>query len=148
MEFYKNNFQNFLKAKKIQPYFRFADKGPIKAERVIGTIRNFLKKPLFQKGNADWLSEYPSAINQYKNAIHNSTKKKPIDASKNSNKKEVCSNFRDAREKQKPNFHLRQLVRTFDIKRVFSDGDSTNWSNKVYTITEVIHDTIPLYRID
>ena len=40
------------------------------------------------------------------------------------------------------------MVRTADIKKVFSKGDSTNWSYQIYTITEVIHDTIPSYRID
>ena len=40
------------------------------------------------------------------------------------------------------------MVRTADFKRVFSKGDSTNYSSKVYTKTEVIHDTIPIYRIN
>ena len=39
------------------------------------------------------------------------------------------------------------LVRTADIKRVLSKSDSTNYSYKLYSITEVIHDTIPSYRI-
>ena len=73
---------------------------------------------------------------------------KPIDASKKSNQKLVYNNLKDDREVQKPKFNLGQLVRTADIKRVFSKGDSTNWSYKLYTITEVIHDTIPSYRID
>ena len=71
----------------------------------------------------------------------------PIQASKKSSEKEVYSNLRDDRLK-KTKFHLSQLVRTADIKRVFSKGDSTNWSYKLYTITEVIHDTIPSYRIN
>ena len=41
-----------------------------------------------------------------------------------------------------------QLVRTADIKRVFSKGDSRNYSYKLYTVTEVIYDTIPSSRID
>ena len=40
------------------------------------------------------------------------------------------------------------LVRTADIKRAFSKGDSTNWMNELYTIIEVINDTIPSYRIN
>ena len=40
------------------------------------------------------------------------------------------------------------MVRTSDIKKVFSKGDSTNYSYKLYTITEVIHDTIPSYRLN
>ena len=72
----------------------------------------------------------------------------PIQASKKSNQKIVFDNLRDDREKQQPKYKLGQLVRTADIKRVFSKGDSTNYSYKLYTITEVIHDTIPSYRIN
>ena len=148
LEFYNNIFQNFLKSKNIQHYSRFTDKGPSIAERVIRTVRNLLKKPVFLAGNADWLSELPSVIKQYNNTIHHSIKMTPIQASKKSNQKLVYNNLKDDREKQKPKYKLGQLVRTADIKRVFSKGDSTNYSYKLYTITEVIHDTIPSYRID
>ena len=147
-EFYNSIFQNFFKNKNIQHYSRYTDKGPSIAERVIRTIRNLLKKPVFEKGKADWISELPSVIKQYNNTIHSSTKMKPIDASKKSNEKEVYSNLQDKRKILNPKYKLGQLVRTADIKRVFSKGDSTNWSYKLYTITEVIHDTIPSYRID
>ena len=73
---------------------------------------------------------------------------KPIDASNKSNQKLVYNNLKDDREVRKPKFKLGDLVRTADIKKVFSKSDSTNWSYKLYTITEVIHDTIPSYRID
>ena len=59
-EFYESIFQNFLKTKNIQHFSRFTDKGPSIAERVIRTIRNLLKTPIFLAGNADWLSELPS----------------------------------------------------------------------------------------
>ena len=72
----------------------------------------------------------------------------PVQASKKSKEKEVYSNLQDRRVRQKPKFKLGQLVRTADIKRVFSKGDSTNWSYKLYTITEVIHESVPSYRIE
>ena len=147
-EFYNSIFQNFLKSKSIHHYSRFTDKGPSIAERVIRTIRNLLKKPVFEKGNADWISELASIIKQYNNTTHSSTKMTPIQASKKVNEKEVFSNLRDDRVKRQQKFKLGQLVRTADIKKVFSKGDSTNYSCKLYTITEVIHDTIPSYRID
>ena len=147
-EFYNSIFQNFLKSKNIQHYSRYTDKGPSIAERVIRTVRNLLKKPVFEKGNANWLSELPSVIKQYNNTIHHSIKMTPNQASKKSNEKAVFDNLREDRQKQRPKFKLGQLVRTADIKRVFSKGDSTNYSYKLYTITEVIHDTIPSYRID
>ena len=71
----------------------------------------------------------------------------PIDAFKK-NEKIVYSNFQDRRVKQQPKYKLGQLVRSADIQRVFSKGDSTNWSCKLYTITEIVHDTISSYRIN
>ena len=52
----------------------------------------------------------------------------PIQDSKKSNEKLVYSNLRDNREVQKPTFKLGQLVRVSDIRKVFSKGDSTNYT--------------------
>ena len=147
-EFYNCIFQNFLRSKNKHHYSRFTDKDPSIAERVIRTIRNLLKKPVFLAGNADLIYELPSIVKQCNNNIHSSTKMTPNQASKKSNEKKVYSNLQDRRVRQKPKFKLGQLVRTADNKRVFIKGDSTNYSYKLYTITEVIHDTIPSYRID
>ena len=93
-----------MKSEKIRHYSTFTDKGPSIAERVIRTVRNLLKKPVFEKGKTDWLSELPSVIKKYNNTIHNSTKMKPIDASKKSNEKLVYTNLQDQRVKQQPKF--------------------------------------------
>ena len=103
---------------------------------------------MLEKGNADWLGELSAVVNKFNNIIHSSTKMTPIQGSKKSNEKEVYSNPQDQRVRQRPKFKLEGLVRTADIKRVFSKGDSTNWSYKLYTITEVINDTMAAYRID
>ena len=147
-EFHNSIFQNLLKVKNIHHYFRFTDKVPSIAERFKRTVRNLSKKRVFIKSNADWLSDLSSVVKQYNNTIHISIKMTPIQASKKSNEKVVYNNLRDDREKQKPKSHLSQLVRTSDIKRVFSKSDSTNWSFILNTISEFIHDTIRSYRIN
>ena len=72
----------------------------------------------------------------------------PNQASKKLNEKLVYSNLQDQRVRQQPKFNLGQLIRTADNKKVFSKGDSTSWSCNLYIIAEVIHDTIPTYRIN
>ena len=72
----------------------------------------------------------------------------PNQASKKANEKLVYSNLKDDREVLKPKFKLGKTVRTADIKKVFSKGDSTNYSYNIYTKTEVIYDTNPSYIID
>ena len=82
-EFHNSIFQSFLKSENIQHYSRYTDKVPSILERVIRTLCNLIKKPIFLAGNADWLSELPSIVKQYNNTIHSSTKMSPIQASKN-----------------------------------------------------------------
>ena len=147
-EYVNKIFNEFLNKNRIKRYSRYTDKGAVFAERFNRTIRNLLKKPVFEKGNADLLSELTSIIKKYNNTIHHSTKMTPVQASKKTNEKIVFDNLRDDREKQQPKYKLGQLVRTANIRRVFSKGDSTNYSYRLYTITEVIHDIIPSYRLN
>ena len=69
-EFYKNIFQNYLKAKNIQHFSRITDTGPSTAERVNITLRELLQKPVFLAGSADWLSELPCITKKYNNTNH------------------------------------------------------------------------------
>ena len=72
----------------------------------------------------------------------------PIQASLKKNEGYVYKNLIDKRKKIKAKFQINDLVRTADSKETFSKGDTTNWSYKLYKITEIINDTIPAYRID
>ena len=147
-EFANKIFETYLKSQNIKRYSRYTSKGAVFAERFNRTISNLLKKPVFENGDANWIDILDSIINKYNNTIHSSTKMTPIKASKITNQKKVLNNLQDKRKKQKPKFKLGDLVRTADIDKTFSKGDTTNWSNKLYMITEVIHETIPSYHID
>ena len=146
-EFTNKMFNEFLKLNDIKRYSRYTSKGAVFAERFNRTIRDLLKKPVFEKGNANWIDELQSITNIYNNKIHSSTKMTPIQASKKSNESKVYANLQDKRTKRKPKYNLGDLVRTADTRNIFSKSDTTNWSYNLYTITEVIDDTIPSYRI-
>ena len=60
----------------------------------------------------------------------------------------VYKNLLDKRKKIKPKYKIGDINRTADLKKTFSKGDTTNWSYKLYKITEIINDTISTYRID
>ena len=51
-------------------------------------------KPVFQKGNDDWLSQLPSVTKQYNNTIHNSITMTPSQASKKVNEKKTIQIFK------------------------------------------------------
>ena len=84
-EYVNKNFNQFLNSNKVKRYSRTTSFGAVFAERFDRTIRNLLKKTVFKKGNANWISELPSVIKQYNNTIHNSKKMTPIQGSKKVN---------------------------------------------------------------
>ena len=147
-EFYNNIFQDFLNKNNIKLYSRNSSYGAVFAERFNRTIRDLLKKIVFEQGDANWIDVLPTITKQYNNRIHSSTKLSPKDASLKKNEGFVYKNLLDKRKKVKPKFQINDLVRTADLKRTFSKGDTTNWSYKLYKITEIINDTIPSYKID
>ena len=71
----------------------------------------------------------------------------PIQVSQKSNEKLVYPKLREKRQIQKPKFKLGHLVRTVDTAKVFNKGDSTNYNYDLYTITEIIQDTVWSYNI-
>ena len=147
-EFYNNIFQDFLNKNNITLYSRNTSLGAVFAERFNRTIRDLLKKIVFEHGDANWIDILPTITKQYNNKIHASTKLSPKDASLKKNEGFVYKNLLDKRNKIKPKFQINNLVRTADLKKTFSKGDTTNWSYKLYKITENINDTIPSYKID
>ena len=147
-EFYNNIFQDFLSKNNMKLYSRNSSYGAVFAERFNRTIRDLLKRPVFEKGDGNWIDVLPKITKQYNNRIHSSTKLTPIQASLKTNEGFVYKNLLDKRKKVKPKFQINDLVRTADLKKTFSKGDTTNWSYKLYKITEIINDTMPSYKID
>ena len=109
---------------------------------------DLLKKPVFEKKDGNWIDILPKITKQYNNRVHTSTKLTPIQASLKKNEGYVYKNLLDKRKKITPKFQINDLVRTADLIRTFSKSDTTNWSYKLYKITEIFKDTIPSYHID
>ena len=147
-EFYNNIFQDFLNKNNIKLYSRNSLYGAVFAERFNRTIRDLLKKPVFEKGDGNWIDVLQTITKQYNNKTHSSTKLTPTQASLKKNEGYVYKKLLDKRKKVKPKYEIGDLVRTADLKRTFSKGDTTNWSYKLYKITKIINDTIPSYKID
>ena len=117
------------------------------AERFNESIRNLPKKFVFERGDANWIDVLPTITKQYNIRIHSSTKLNRIQASLKKNEGFVCNILLDKRKKMKRRFQVNGLARTAGVKRTFSKGDTTNWSYKLYKITQIVKDTIPSYKI-
>ena len=147
-EFYNNIFQDFLNKNDIKLYSIKSSYGAVFAERFNRTIRDLLKKIVFEQGDAKWIDVLQTITKQYNNSIHSSTKLTPTQASLKKSEGYVYKNLLDKRKKIKPKYEIGDLLRTADLKKTFSKGDTTNWSYELYKITEIIKDTIPSYHID
>ena len=127
-EFYNNIFQDFLNENNIKLYSRNSSYGAVFAERFNRTIRDLLKKLVFEKGDGIWVDTLPTITKQYNNKIHSSTKLSPKDASLKKNEGFIYRNLLDKRNKIRPKYKIGDIVRTADLKKTFSKGDTTNWS--------------------
>ena len=148
-EFYNNIFQDFLNKNDIKIYSKNSSYGAVFAERFNRTIRDLLKRPVFEKGDGKWIDILPTITKQYNNRIHSSTKLTPVQGSLKKNEGYVYKNLLDRRKKIKPKFQVNDLVRTADLRdKRFLKSDTTIWSYKLYKITEIINDTIPSYHLN
>ena len=102
--------------------------GAVFAERFNRTIRDLLKKIVSEQCDGKWIDVLPKITKQDNNRIHSLTKLTPIQASLEKNEGFVYKKLLDKRKKVKPKFLINDLVRTADLKKTFSKGDTTNWS--------------------
>ena len=113
------------------------------AERFNRTIRDFLRRTVFEKGDCNWVDILPTLTKQCNNRIHTSTNLTPIQVSLKKNEGFLYNNFLDKQKKIKAKFQRNNIVRTTDLKKTFSKGDTTNWFYNISKNTEIVNDTIP-----
>ena len=119
-EFYNNISQDFPNKNNIKIYSRNSSFGSVFAKRFNRTIKDLLKKIVFEQGDAKWIDVLPTLTKQYSYRIHSSTKLTPIQASLKKNEGFVYKNLIDKRKKIKPKYEICDLVRTGDLKKTFS----------------------------
>ena len=147
-EFYNSIFQNFLNKNSIKHHTGISSLGAVFAERFNRTYRYILKRQISENGESNCIDVLSVITKQYNNRLHSSTKLPPIQASLKKNEGYVYQRLLDKRKKIKPKHKIGDLVRRTNLKRIYSQGDMTNWSYNLYEITENIDDTIPCYKID
>ena len=118
-EFYNNIFQDFLNKNNIKLYSRNTYLGAVFAEPFNKSIRDLLKRPVFEKRDGNWIDTLSTITKQYNNRVHSSTKLTPIQASLKKNEGYVYKILLDKRKKVKPKFQINNLVRTADLRKTF-----------------------------
>ena len=80
-EFFNNISHFFFYNNNIKHFSTNTSLGTVIAERLNPTVKNLLKRPVFEKRDGIWIDFLPTTTKQYINRIHSYTKLTPIQAS-------------------------------------------------------------------
>ena len=119
-EFYYRIFQKLSNNNSNKHYSRNSSIAGVFAERFIRTIRNFIKRRVFLKGDETWVDILPEITKQYNNTKHSSIKLTALQRSLKRNERYVYQILLDKRKKIKLKFEVNYLVRTSDLKKTIS----------------------------
>ena len=97
-------------------------------KRFSRTIRDVLKRSVFEKGDCNWIDRLSVKTKQYNNPKLSATKITPTKGSSKTNEGFASQNLLDKRKNFKPKFQVNNLVRATDLLKTFSEPDTTNWS--------------------
>ena len=103
-EFCNSISQTFLNNNNINYYSRYSSLGEVFAERFDHTIRDLSKRPVFERGDGNWVGILHAITKNYNNRFHSSIKLPPSWGSLKKNEGFVYKNLIDKRKKLKPKF--------------------------------------------
>ena len=72
-EIVHDNFTEILVRNIIRRYSRYKSKGAVYIERIVRTIRDFMEKPVFEKGTANMVHKISASIKCYGSTTDSST---------------------------------------------------------------------------
>jgi len=139
-EFKGNIFQNMLKKHDIHWYGTHNEGKAMICERLIGTFKRKIAHFLTANKTKRWIDSFEDIVYNYNyNSVHNSTKFKPIDASKKENETAVYVRlYKDkAKVPREPSFKLGDTVRISKFSGAFTKSFTPNFTEEIFTIHEI-----------
>ena len=112
-EFLNRIFTDLLNKIKYKSYSRYTSLEAVFAEIFDRTIRDLLKKPVFEKGDGKWVDVLPTITKQYNIRIHSSTKLTLIQASVKKRRFCLSKVIRQKNENETKKI-IQDIVRTAD----------------------------------
>lgn len=139
-EFFNKNFQTLMKRYKINFYNTFSHMKASIIERFNRTLKNKMWKMFSMQGNHKWVKELPSLIDSYNKSVHRTIKMRPIDVTKNDEKRLLNSVYKNVMTIVKSRYKVGDYVRISKYKGVFAKGYEPNWSTEIFQIHKVYSD--------
>ena len=139
-----------LKRHNVELYSTHNEPKSVIAERFIRTLRGKIESSYILTQSTVWYDILPELIREYNTTYHHSIKMTPEEASKPYNQQKVYNSLYSKIEKvqQLPSFHIGDKVRISVSKRLFEKGSTSNWSEEIFEISDVVRTTTPIvYKI-
>ena len=149
-EFYNKNVYKLLKDNNIEIYSTNNDEKCSVIERWNRTIKTQLWRYFSANGTQKYIDILQPLIDKYNSTKHRSIGMTPTDARKPSNHQQVFKNlyFKKVQTRRiKPKYAVGDKVRITKKKNIFEKGFTITWTDKIYTITQVLNTLPPTYKI-
>lgn len=149
-EYYNKDVNALLKKYKIEIYSTHNDEKCSSIERWNRTIKGRLWRYFSANGTHKYTDILDALIEKYNTTKHRSLGTTPSDARKPANYQQVFKKlyFDKVQARLKPpKFKIGDPVRISVKKNIFAKGYSQNWSDKIYTVSEVLKTLPTTYRI-
>ena len=119
-------------------------------ERWIRTMKEKMWKYFTDNNTNRYIDILPKLVEDYNNTVHSSTKFTPVEASKKKNELTVWRNLYPDRLKINditPKFSVGDEVRISKKKKTFEKGNTTRWTEEIFTITKIQNTNPITYKI-
>ena len=149
-EFYNKDVSELLKKNNIEIYSTNNDEKCSVVERWNRTIKTQLWRYFSANGTQKYTDILQPLMDKYNSTKHRSIGMSPSDARKPSNRQQAFKNlyFKKVQSRNKqPKYKVGDKVRISVKKDIFAKGFTVNWSDKIYTIIEVLKTLPPTYKI-
>ena len=150
-EFYNANLRRVLRENgNIQLYSTNNEPKAMIAERFIRTLRGKIESNYILTQSTVWYDILPQLIHEYNTTRHRTIKMTPEEASKPENFESVYHTLMSRSigvEKLPIKFAVGDSVRISVHKRLFEKGATANWSEEVFTVSEILPTRPITYRL-
>ena len=147
-EFYNSHFNAWMKDNDIVMYSTYGEHKSVVVERFNRTLKEGMWKRFTAENTRMWIDKIDNLLLIYNNKKHSSIGMSPVEASKDENVEKVINKGRYiSRPKRKALFRVDDKVRITRLKGVFEKGYLPNWSEEIFTISEVQKTSPVTYKL-
>jgi hypothetical protein len=148
-EFYNKLLTNLLQKNNVHLYSTENEEKSTVVERWNRTIKRIMWKFFTANNTNKYINVLPSLVEKYNHTYHRSIKCTPTEASKPENSASVFEALYGDTPllKKIPKYKVGDEVRIAKKKKTFEKGYTPNWTEEVFTISEVKSTKPPTYKI-